>query len=148
MSTHDLGPLLDELHEKFKDDPVYRAECLYNDITARILDYMEEHDISRADLARKMGVSEARVSAVFGQTQNFTLQTLAKMAVALRIELGVVVREEKTPTRHERSTSDRWPETQDDAEQREAFERLASAPSWSPEEERIADEDRALAAAA
>ena len=91
MSTNDLGPLVDELHEKFKDDTAYRVECLYNDITAEILDYMEKHGITRAELARRMDVSEARVSRIFGETQNFTLESLAKMGSALGIDLRVTV---------------------------------------------------------
>ena len=148
MCTNDLGPLVDQLHEKFKDDAAYQAECLYNDITARILDYMEEHDVSRADLARRMGVSEARVSSIFGQTQNFTLQTLAKMAAALGIELGIVVRQSEVPARRARSVSRAWTEAQGEAEQGGAFERLTSGHSWSPEKEKIADGNGALPTAA
>lgn len=93
MSTNDLGPLLDEFHDRFKDDATYRAESLYNDITADILAHMNKHGISRAELARRMGVSEARVSQIFGETQNFTLETLARMAAALGLDLKVTVRQ-------------------------------------------------------
>ena len=96
MSTNDLGPLVDELDEKFKNDTGYRVECLYNDITADILDFMEEHDVTRAELARRMYVSEARVSRIFGETQNFTLETLAKMGAALGLEIKVSVKQEVT----------------------------------------------------
>ena len=148
MSTHDLGPLIDQLHEKFKGDAAYQAECLYNDITAGILDYMEEHDISRAELARRMGVSEAHVSKIFGQTQNFTLQTLAKMAAALDIEVAIVTRQGDVPTSRVRSASHGWTEARKEAEACEAFARLKSGHSWSPQKEKIADEDPAFATAA
>ncbi|MFO7957189.1 MAG: helix-turn-helix transcriptional regulator [Candidatus Brocadiia bacterium] len=95
MSVNDLGPLMDELHEEFKDDPAYRAECLYNDITAQILDHMRANDISRAELARRMNVSEAYVSRLFAETRNFTLETLGKLAVALGIEFCVIVRDQQ-----------------------------------------------------
>jgi len=148
MSTHDLGPLVEELHEKFKDDAAYQAECLYNDITARILDYMEEHEVSQADLARRMGVSEARVSSIFGQTQNFTLQTLAKMGAALGIELGVFVRQSETTAGRQHAMSHEWPAAQEEAEKREAFERVTSEGAWSPGKEESPDEvpDFAIAA--
>lgn len=98
MSTNDLGPLMDELHEKFKHDAAYRKECLHNDITAGILAYMEKHDVSRADLARLMGVSEARISRIFSETQNFTLEMLARIATALGIDLRILVcGEEQAP---------------------------------------------------
>lgn len=148
MSTHDLGPLVEELHEKFKDDAAYQAECLYNDITARILDYMEEHEVSRADLARRMGVSEARVSNIFGQTQNFTLQTLTKMGAALGIELGIVVRHGEAITGRGRPPGKQWTEPRDEAEKRGAFERATSKSAWSPGKEEMADEEQPLPAAA
>lgn len=92
MSINDLGPVVEKLHEEFEHDVEYRAECLYNDITAQILDCMRERDISRAELANRMGVSEARVSRMFSETQNFTLATLAKMACALGLEMEVTVK--------------------------------------------------------
>mgnify|MGYP006281445681 CR=1 FL=1 len=97
MSTNDLGPLVDELHEEFKDDVDYRAECLYNDITAQILDCMRERHITRAELAKRMDVSEARVSRMFSETQNFTLATVAKLALALGVEIEVTVKSDAPP---------------------------------------------------
>ncbi len=93
MSTGDLGPMLDDLHEEFKDSVTYRAECLCNDIIAEILGHMEEHGIPRAALARRMGVSEARVSQMFGETQHATVEMLARIAAAPGVDLTLSVRE-------------------------------------------------------
>ena len=120
MSTNDLGPLVDELHEEFKDDVDYRAECLYNDITAQILDCMRERNITRADLANRMGVSEARVSRMFGETQNFTLATLAKMAVGL--DVGIEVKVRNDPRASGNTPEPSWKTAKTCAEQEHAAE--------------------------
>jgi transcriptional regulator with XRE-family HTH domain len=58
---------------------------LMNEITW----YMHERDLTRADLASRMGVSPGRVSQVLSGGENLTLRTLASLATALdaRFEL-------------------------------------------------------------
>ena len=44
---------------------------------------MRDHGVSQAELARRLGVSEARVSSMFGNDKNFTLRTIGKILHAL-----------------------------------------------------------------
>lgn len=149
MSTNDLGSFLDEMHEEYRDDPEYRAECLYNDITAEILDYMDENDITRRELARKMDVSEARVSRIFGETQNFTLQMLGKMASALGVDIGVHMERASSLPDHltERDEKD-WQPAKKCAEQRDQFDQARSTTPWKPWTEEKAIEGQRIPVAA
>jgi len=85
--TNDLDSLLNEYQEEFKGDPEYRAIVLYDAITAGFLRHMKNHNISRSELAQRMDVSEAFISRIFSEYQNFTLKTLAKLEVALGMEI-------------------------------------------------------------
>ena len=145
MAANDLGPLLEQLHEKYKDDPDYRKECLYNEITADMLNHMREHDISQAELARRMGVSEAYVSRVFSETRNFTLETLAKIGSALRIEMKVVMRlgqrmEGGSATIGLSSWSSRPPQIK--RARSETFGRAVQRKPWAPQKPETPDEKR------
>ena len=93
--TNDLDVLLEEYHEEFKNDPEYRAIALYDAITADFLRHMRKHDISRSELAQRMGVSEAFISRIFSEHQNFTLKTLAKIEAALDMEITLSARQEQ-----------------------------------------------------
>lgn len=44
---------------------------------------MREHNVSQADLARRLGVSEARVSSMFANDKNFTLRTIGRILHAM-----------------------------------------------------------------
>jgi transcriptional regulator with XRE-family HTH domain len=54
--------------EKFVVRAQYKIVCL-----------MKEKNISQAELARRMGVSEARVSSMFSNDKNFTLRTIGRL---------------------------------------------------------------------
>ena len=44
---------------------------------------MRDRGVSQAELARRLGVSEARVSSMFGNDKNFTLRTIGRILYAL-----------------------------------------------------------------
>jgi len=52
---------------------------------------MEEQGVSRAELARRLGTSRAYVTKLLGGNANFTLQTMAKVAMALGAAVHVHV---------------------------------------------------------
>jgi transcriptional regulator with XRE-family HTH domain len=52
---------------------------------------MEEQKVSRAELARRLGTSRAYVTKLLGGNANFTLQTMAKVAMALGSQVHVHV---------------------------------------------------------
>jgi len=73
-------------------DQAYEATRLSHEVTAQIVEYMRAAGMSRAALARSMGVTAGRVSQILSGAENLTLSTLAAVAVALdarvRINFG------------------------------------------------------------
>jgi transcriptional regulator with XRE-family HTH domain len=67
------------------------SSLLITQFTNEITWYMKERNLTRADLAARMGVSPGRVSQVLSGGENLTLRTLAGLASALgaRFEIGL-----------------------------------------------------------
>ena len=61
------------------DEMITLVTQLTNEITV----YMRERNLTRADLAARMGVSPGRVSQILGGGENLTLRTLAALSTAL-----------------------------------------------------------------
>lgn len=79
------------------DEMISAEESLIADVQVVIHNLMLERRISRADLARALGVSDARVSQMFSDAApNLTLRTIARVFRVLGEEC--------------RFTSDRWEE--------------------------------------
>lgn len=57
------------------------------EIVARLCEYMERNNISRAELARKVGKDRSFVSQVLSGERNFQVRTLADMIYALGADL-------------------------------------------------------------
>ena len=53
---------------------------------------IERTGIARQEVARRMGVSKARVSQMINQRKNVTLRTMIRIYDALGLELGIVGR--------------------------------------------------------
>lgn len=65
-------------------DLVFAEEALVVDAQLFLHNLMEEKGFSRADLARLMGVSRARVSQLFSdECKNFTIRNFARAASAM-----------------------------------------------------------------
>ena len=87
------------------DDELSR---LITQVTNEINWHMREHNLTRADLASRMGVSPGRVSQVLSGGENLTLRTLASLATALGTQFDLtlsprepVVSAEPVPTAQE-----------------------------------------------
>jgi len=50
---------------------------------------MERQEVSRAELARRLGTSKAYITKVLGANVNFTLATMTRLAMALEAEVSV-----------------------------------------------------------
>ena len=74
-----------EEKEEARNYPEYIAEGYFIDITEQILLYMGKNEISRSELAERMGVSRGYISKLFADNTNLTLLTLAKISKALDI---------------------------------------------------------------
>ena len=68
-------------HE-YANAPIYVAEGMILELGAQMCVRMEKLGITRADLARRMGVSPAYITKILRGT-NFSILTLAKIAIAL-----------------------------------------------------------------
>jgi len=74
------------------DASLFQQESLLLEATELICAIMEKNNISKADLARKMGKSKAYVTQCLSGEQNLTLRTLADFFTALnyQIQMGAV----------------------------------------------------------
>jgi transcriptional regulator with XRE-family HTH domain len=60
---------------------------------------MEEQNVSRAELARRLGTSRAYITKLLGGNANFTLETMTKVAMAFGCTVHVHVADQKATTR-------------------------------------------------
>ena len=78
-----------KLHDEFKDDPEYRLDGLKFEIGEEICKNLRITEMSRADLATKLGTSRAYITKILDGNTNFTLATLDRIAAALGCNLGI-----------------------------------------------------------
>ncbi len=102
--VRNLGNLLAEMDsalaavtENMQDvtgDPDFLMEKLKVDFLHEVGVIMERESITSAELARRMGVSRARVTKVLNDTDNFQMGTMARISAALNcgMELRLVPR--------------------------------------------------------
>src|SRR3954451_9949138 len=69
------------------------------DFTEDLCRLMEERDISRAELARRMGTSRAYVTKLMRGNVNFTLTTMVKLAMAVGGAVHVHISDQRAVTR-------------------------------------------------
>ncbi len=81
MST-DLGRFQKMVAEA-EATPEFWAEGAILEFTEALWARMEEEGVARAELARRLGTSKAYVTKVLGGNANFTLYSLAKLALAV-----------------------------------------------------------------
>ncbi|MBD3276467.1 MAG: helix-turn-helix domain-containing protein [Candidatus Marinimicrobia bacterium] len=71
--------------KEYENDPEFIAEDLFLDIIESIYAIMDKNeDLNQSKLAEKMGVSRSYISKLFNNRQNMTLETLAKLSIALK----------------------------------------------------------------
>ncbi len=87
---------MDESVRKYDQDPDYVAELVALLIMEEAVRSMEAQGITRAQLAQRMGVSRAHVSRLFNAPPNLTLESIARLAIAL----GMRPRVTFVPTPH------------------------------------------------
>lgn len=69
------------------------------DFTEDLCRLMNERDISRAELARRMGTSRAYITKLLGGSANYTLTTMVKLAMAVGGAVHVHISDQKAVTR-------------------------------------------------
>lgn len=60
------------------------------DFLAQLKTYMSENDITQAELAEKLGVTEGRVSQIFRKPDNLSLRSVVKLVRAIGLKMAVV----------------------------------------------------------
>lgn len=74
----------EDLQEDYAHDAEYILYEYYWEIVAQIIEVLKEKEMTQADLAERMGVSESLISQILNaEYGNFELKTLAKIEVAL-----------------------------------------------------------------
>ena len=69
--------------DEFQGDPDYEFTKVAIDIGEQIVARMEQQGMTQADLARKMGVSRARISQILRGNDNLTLKSIVAVALGL-----------------------------------------------------------------
>ncbi|MEJ2367974.1 MAG: helix-turn-helix transcriptional regulator [Acidobacteriota bacterium] len=75
--------------EEAQQSPEYWAEIAIGDFTEELWRLLEEKNMSRAELARRLGTSPAYITKVLRGHANFTLASMAKIAHALDSQVRV-----------------------------------------------------------
>jgi transcriptional regulator with XRE-family HTH domain len=68
----------------------YERELLSGSVIDTVGGLLEAHGIPQKELARRLGVSEARVSRILGGGENLTLNTVAALGRALGVRFAIV----------------------------------------------------------
>lgn len=81
----------DEVHREDLKDPEYRAEwertALARAISELVVNYRVTHDITQTEFGRRVGLKQAHVSRLEAGDHNPSLETLARLAEVLEMEL-------------------------------------------------------------
>jgi len=70
---------------------------MVTDLTNEINWHLHERNLTRADLANRMGVSPGRVSQILSGGENLTMRTLAGLATALDAQFELELLPSKPP---------------------------------------------------
>jgi len=79
----------EEQLKSLEGDFEFRLEGHILDFTRKICKVMESKNVTRAELARKMGVSKAYITEILTGMPNLTFESLLKVADALETKLAV-----------------------------------------------------------
>jgi transcriptional regulator with XRE-family HTH domain len=83
------GKSFGEMFAEAERHPEYWEEGAILEFTEALYIAMEEQGVTRAELARRLGTSQAYVTRVLSGNANFTLKTMSKLALALGKQLDV-----------------------------------------------------------
>ena len=89
--------MLDEYVRRYEQAADFVAEGLAVRIVEEALSLMAKQGLSRADLARAMGVKPSYVSRILKAPPNMTLETIARLAIALGARPGALLTSACTP---------------------------------------------------
>ena len=79
--------------EKHQHSPEYELEWLMLDLNEAVSSGMQRRQLSRSDLAERLGTSRAYVTKLLDGQENMTLKTLVRVANALEMKIAVQLQE-------------------------------------------------------
>ncbi len=85
--------------DEFQGDPDYEFTKVAIDVGEQIVARMEERGMTQADLARKMGVSRARISQILRGNDNLTLKSIVAVAIGLDSRVDVQLKRARSARR-------------------------------------------------
>ena len=83
----------------YEGDPDYEFDGVAIAVGEQIVDRMEELGMTQADLARKMGVSRARISQILRGNDNLTLKSIVAVAIGLDCRVDLQLKHAKSARR-------------------------------------------------
>ncbi len=81
------GEWAESIFEEIKNDPQYVASKLMVEINEAFCKRMKETNVSRTELAARIGKTQPYVSKLLNHGTNMTLMTIAKIAEALELDV-------------------------------------------------------------
>ena len=102
----DLLGQLDDLVSDESSQAEYRHEIAISAFTNDVARVMADNGVSQSELARRLGVSRARVSQLLQHTSSPTLRTMVEVAAALGCEVSLNVKPDRRRP-HRVDTGDR-----------------------------------------
>lgn len=90
MQPH-LNDMYRDVEDFFAAPPTVNQKAwgMINEFYHLILTYMEREQISKADLARRLGKSRAAITQMFHKTPNITIKKMVEIADALGLDLHI-----------------------------------------------------------
>ncbi|WP_025209562.1 helix-turn-helix domain-containing protein [Hippea sp. KM1] len=83
------------LLEEYKYDADFIYEGLILDISYQLKKLMEKKNMTKKQLAKKMGVKPSYITKIFSGS-NISIKTIAKVLAALEIDAEILLKERKT----------------------------------------------------
>jgi len=87
----DLRGQLNDLVSDAASQAEYQHELALSSFTNAVARVMQEKNVNQSELARRLGVSRARVSQLLQHTSSPTLRTMVEVAQALECDVSLVV---------------------------------------------------------
>ena len=86
-----------EIDNFFRTEPTsnQKAWGIINQFYHLVLTYMDENDISKAGLARKLGKSRSVISQMFNKTPNISIKKMVEIADAVGLEFSILPKYEE-----------------------------------------------------
>ena len=103
----DLLGQLDDLVADEASQAEYRHEIAISAFTNNVARVMDDQGVSQSELARRLGVSRARVSQLLQHKSSPTLRTMVEVATALGCEVTLGVTPGDSPSRQVDSENQR-----------------------------------------